>query len=45
VVPATRSAWAFDGGEDGDGDIDAPQNLDKSWGKWCLEVEPGEEKA
>jgi hypothetical protein len=45
VVPATRSARAIDGGEDGDGDNGAPPNLDKSWGNWSLEVELGEEKA
>jgi hypothetical protein len=36
-----RSEWAIDDGEDGD----RPPNLDKSWGKWSLEVELGEEKA
>jgi hypothetical protein len=35
----------IDGGEDGDGDNGAPPNLDKSWGKWSLEVKLGEEKA
>ena len=39
-----RSARVIDGGKDGDG-RDGPLNLDKSRGKWSLEVELREEKA
>ena len=46
MVPATRSARAIDGGEDGAATgRDGPLNLDKYYGKWSLEVELGEEKA
>ena len=44
MVQATRSARAIDGGETGTG-RDGPLNLDKSQGKWSLEVELREEKA
>ena len=44
VVPATRSARAIDGGEDGNGTYDRPLNLAKSRRKWSLEFELREEK-
>ena len=46
MVPATRSARAIDGGEDGAGTgRDGPLNLDKSREKWISEVELRDDKA
>ena len=44
MVPSTRSAWAIDGGEDGDGTRQTAKPM-KSRVKWSLEVELREEKA